>query len=480
MRVAVLLSGYLRVYDNILNFINDEIRKKFDLCDIFLHITKNEKFEDKYDNLIDDDNDIKKIISKINPISVIYESNHTFTTNTIENSTINQWIKLYKLNSIKKIHEEIQNKKYDLVIRLRPDLDIKSKNIFDLKIKKNFVYLPYDSKIDKSKLQNLNDDYICDAIAFGDSEIMDRYFDVFKNLSNYIVEKSLVSETLLFNHLKKNKIKYKKIDLDYSFVLSKCNVFAICGDSGSGKSTLSDILKNYFLDSFSLECDRYHKWERNNENWKSTTHLNPNSNFIEKMKEDVFNLKIGNEIYQVDYNHKTGKFTEKKQISPSNNLIVCGLHTIYDKNINYLYDLKIFMDPQKELKHKWKISRDVIERGYNVEKVVESIRKREEDYEKYILPQKNNADLVVNFYSEKKVDILDYKIKDKLNLRLIVDIGRNVSKVKKILDEKNINFFFEKLDDKYIFEFKEFQDIGDLKFSKGDFYDYIILFIFNI
>ena len=163
------------------------------------------------------------------------------------------------------------------------------------------------------------------------------------------------------------------------------------------------------------------------------------------MKEDVFNLKIGNEIYQVDYNHKTGKFTEKKQISPSNNLIVCGLHTIYDKNINYLYDLKIFMDPQKELKHKWKISRDVIERGYNVEKVVESIRKREEDYEKYILPQKNNADLVVNFYSEKKVDILDYKIKDKLNLRLIVDIGRNVSKVKKILDEKNINFFFEKL-----------------------------------
>jgi uridine kinase len=359
-------------------------------------------------------------------------------------------------------------------------LDIKTENVFDFKIEKDIVYLPSDSKIDKSKLQYLNDEYICDAMAFGDSVVMDKYLDVFQSLTNTISEKTIVSETLLFNYLTKNKINYKKIDLDYSFSLSKCNVFAICGDSGSGKSTLSNILKSYFLDSFSLECDRYHKWERNNKNWKTTTHLNPNSNFIEKMKEDVFNLKIGKEVYQVDYNHKTGKFTEKKQINPANNLIVCGLHTIYDNNINYLYDLKIFMDPQKELKHKWKIARDVSERGYEIEKVIDSIRKREDDYEKYILPQKENADLVVNFFSPKEIDIFNYNTKDELNLRLIVDISRNIEKIKNILYEKRIDFIFERRDNKCIFEFKEFQSIDGLKFTRGDFYDYVTLFVFNI
>ena len=31
-----------------------------------------------------------------------------------------------------------------------------------------------------------------------------------------------------------------------------------------------------------------------------------------KMKNDVFDLKIGNDIYQVDYDHSSGQFTDKK------------------------------------------------------------------------------------------------------------------------------------------------------------------------
>ena len=34
------------------------------------------------------------------------------------------------------------------------------------------------------------------------------------------------------------------------------------------------------------------------------------------MQKDFFDLKIGNTIYQVDYNHSNGKFTEKKEIKP--------------------------------------------------------------------------------------------------------------------------------------------------------------------
>jgi hypothetical protein len=75
VRIAILLSGYLRVYENILKFINTQIKPNFIECDVFLHITKNENEEDKYFNLIDEDLDIKKLVSEINPKSIIIESN---------------------------------------------------------------------------------------------------------------------------------------------------------------------------------------------------------------------------------------------------------------------------------------------------------------------------------------------------------------------------------------------------------------------
>ena len=50
MRAAIIISGYLRVYSDVLNFINNNIKPYTSECDVFLHITKNENEED--DNLI--------------------------------------------------------------------------------------------------------------------------------------------------------------------------------------------------------------------------------------------------------------------------------------------------------------------------------------------------------------------------------------------------------------------------------------------
>jgi uridine kinase len=480
MTAAILISGYLRSYDNIINFIKNEINSYFTQCDTFIHITKNESKEDKYFNLIDEENDVKKIITLLNPKSILIEPNENYSDNKNINSTINQWSKLHRLNEIKKSYETVKHKKYDLVIRLRPDLNITKHNLFSKKYSKNKIYLPFDSKIDKTKLSNLNDEHLCDAFAFGESVLMDKYFSIYENILPNINKYGFVSETLLYHHLNDLNIEYEKLDIDYGFVLSKCNIFAICGDSGSGKSTLSKLLKNFFNDSFTLECDRYHKWERGDNNWSSFTHLNPNANYIEKMKEDVFNLKIGKEIYQVDYDHSTGKFTEKQQIDPSNNLIVCGLHTIYDENINSVYDVKIFMDPQKELKYKWKIIRDVKERGYDIKKVLESIKKRESDYENFILPQKENADIVVNFFSKNEIDINNIEQEDDLGLRLIIKPNFNIEKIKSQLDLMSINYEYRNDGDSCIFTFNTYVPLSNLRYSKNNFYDYIFLFIFNL
>ena len=485
MRIALLIAGYLRSYENNIDYIKKEILNKFKDVDVYLHITKNENEEDKYLNQIEE-SDISFITNELKPISTIIENNTYFSDDKKINNTMNHWNKLHKLNHIKKINESSNGVKYDLVIRYRLDLEIKSENVFDLKID-DYIYIPIDSKIDKTKLINLNDDHICDALSFGKSEIMDEYFKIYEVLPKLIIRHGHVSETILSAYLKNNNLKYKLIDINYSFILSKCNVFAICGDSGSGKSTLSDLLKSSFTDSFKLECDRYHKWERNDTNWTNLTHLNPNANFITKMNEDVFNLKIGNEIYQVDYDHHTGKFTDKQLINPTNNLIVCGLHSLsVDHTVSgdTLYNLKIYMDTDDTLKKKWKISRDVTERGYSVEQVLQNMKKREKDYTKYIDPQKENADLIIRFFTNDTVNFTELEKEPNISLELSIKKSFNINNVLNKLNVLEINYqlITENNLNRIVFEkYEKTNIIDEYKVPiSNNFYDYILFFIFHL
>jgi uridine kinase len=230
-----------------------------------------------------------------------------------------------------------------------------------------------------------------------------------------------------------------------------------------------------------LECDRYHKWERNDDNWKKFTHLNPESNFLTKMNQDIFDLKIGNTIYQVDYDHKTGKFTDKEIIDSSDNIIVCGLHSLYTKDEN-IYDLKIYIDTEEKLKNFWKINRDTKQRGYTLEKSLEQIKSRKEDYYKFIYPQRNKSDLIINFYYEN----LNEEEFDENNISLKIFIKSNY----------DINFLIEKLqnvdldiipelkENFYVLDFKKYKTINILNVGNlpilNNFYDYIMFIIINL
>lgn len=470
MKVALIISGYLRSFEINLDNIKKNIIDKFESTDVYIHITENEKNDDKYLNK-NSNNLNDEIKNKLNPKCLIVEPNFLFSKNIKKNSLYNQWVKFYKLNEIKKINENYHGT-YDLVIKLRPDLyflsDIDFLN-FDLE---KSIYLPKDSKMDKKKLSNLSDGFLCDTFAFGNSKNMDLYFDFFKNL-NYLVKKfGLISETLLYEYLK-DKVKYTKFNLNYQIILSTCNIFAICGDSGSGKSTLSNVIKNFFSNSFTLECDRYHKWERGNLNWDKYTHLNPEANYITKMNEDVFNLKIGNSIYQVDYDHKTGKFTENQLVEASKNTIVCGLHSLYGNN-NHLYNLKIFMDTDEKLKTEWKINRDTKERGHSLEHIKKQILERKNDYEKYIYPQKNKSDLVIRFFLSENNEV---------QLEIMINSKHNVTNILKTLSQNNLNYIIRDESNFIVIKFNEYKDVclwDEPKPQYHNYYDYIIYFILNL
>ena len=478
MRTAILISGYLRTFKTNLPKIKENIIDKLKDVDVYIHLTKNENKEDFYLNSSNLEEDINYINKEINPLSLICEENYDFSDNKKINNTYNLWFKFYKLNEFKKLNEENSNQKYDLVIKYRPDLNILSTNLFNQDFSKKIIYLPKESVIDKNKLSKNDDNYICDIFAYGNSEAMDEYFSIYEDIDNLIEKYGPISETILYHHLINKKIKFNQLDIDYNVILSSCNVFAICGDSGSGKTTLGNILKRYFSSSFMLECDRYHKWERNDDNWNKFTHLNPESNFLTKMNQDIFDLKIGNAIYQVDYDHKTGKFTDKEIIDSSDNIIVCGLHSLYTNDEN-IYDLKIYIDTEEDLKNFWKINRDTKQRGYTLEKSIEQIKSRKEDYYKFIHPQRNKSDLIINFYYENlnEKEFNEKNISLKIFIKPNYDINFLIEKLKNI----DINVTPELKDNFYILDFKKYKTINLSSVSNlpilNNFYDYIMYII---
>lgn len=471
MKAALLISGYLRTIKLNLPSIKKLIVDNFECTDVYIHITKNEFSEDKYLNPNDLTDIIKSIESELSPKVILEETNLTFSHDLKENIAYNTWFKFYKLNRLKKLNEEIDGK-YDIVIKLRPDVNLQS-----IKFKNclNKIHIPKNAIVDKNKLFNINDPYLCDILAYGSSESMDGYFDIYHSLKDLIKKYGPVSETLLFHYLNKCNFEYIEEEIKYEVILSMCNIFAICGDSGSGKTTLGNLLKKYFSNSILLECDRYHKWERHNENWKNYTHLNPNANFISKMQEDVFNLKIKNSIFQVDYDHNTGKFKQPEKIENADNVIVCGLHSLYGDN-KHIYNFSIYMDPDECLKTKWKLDRDIKNRGYTEEKVLKQMSDRKNDYKKYIAPQKNNSDIIVNFFEKEDSSLgLNILINKKHQIENILTTFSKYNIPYKLVLEKNFKLITF---DKYVWcELWNF-GIPDEEYLK--YYNYIFYIILNL
>ena len=76
-------------------------------------------------------------------------------------------------------------------------------------------------------------------------------------------------------------------------------------------------------------------------------------------------------------------------------LIIEGLHPFYDERVAELCDFKIYLDISDEVKFAWKIQRDAAERGHSVESIKASIEARKPDFDAYIDPQKEKADMVI-------------------------------------------------------------------------------------
>ena len=175
-------------------------------------------------------------------------------------------------------------------------------------------------------------------------------------------------------------------------------LFCITGPSGVGKTTISKILSICLghQNTTILSGDDSHLWERNDENWKFITHLNPEANDLKTELKHLSLLKKGEKVSRKIYNHYTGKFTEPQTITPKKNIIYEGLHAMYGE-ISKQADVSFYIEVEPSLKNEWKVSRDSRKRGYTIEEIVKTIESRKQAEKKFIEPQKNNCDVILKF-----------------------------------------------------------------------------------
>ncbi len=176
-------------------------------------------------------------------------------------------------------------------------------------------------------------------------------------------------------------------------------LLALAGDSASGKSTLSRGVEFILgVGRVGRVCtDDYHRFDRADRSERGVTPLAPEANRMDLMAEHLRSLASGASVAKPTYDHHTGTFGPDERVDPGEIIIVEGLLPLADRGVRDAIDVAVFLEPDETLRHRWKLERDVFERGYSPKQVVVELQRREADAAHYIRPQRGFADVVVRF-----------------------------------------------------------------------------------
>ena len=193
-------------------------------------------------------------------------------------------------------------------------------------------------------------------------------------------------------------------------------LLALAGDSASGKSTLSRGIEFILgVDRVGRVCtDDYHRFDRATRAEVGLTPLAPEANRMDLMADHLRALASGRSVTKPTYDHHTGSFGPEEQVAPGEIVIVEGLLPLVDRAVRDAIDVAVFLEPEEDLRRRWKLERDVFERGYSPKQVVEELRRREPDAAQHVRPQRDYADVIVRFHRISAED------DDRLSVRLLV------------------------------------------------------------
>jgi hypothetical protein len=134
---------------------------------------------------------IRSVLPPSTKTSIGHESPHTKKENVLF-----MWYKIWKCNQLRKLYEQINRIRYDVVIRMRFDSTFDEVPVIDPKRKT--VYIPSGGDYEGG---------VCDQFAIADSVTMDIYCELWNEIYRYSTAGiGIHPESLLRKHLDVNRL----------------------------------------------------------------------------------------------------------------------------------------------------------------------------------------------------------------------------------------------------------------------------------
>lgn len=188
-------------------------------------------------------------------------------------------------------------------------------------------------------------------------------------------------------------------------------LIGIAGGTASGKTTIAKAIDDAFEahEVIIIRQDNYYRAQDhlNTEERLKTNYDHPNAFDFELLKMHLKLLLKGESIEQPNYDftlHNRSKITSTT--SPSRVIVLEGILSLADSELNSLMDIKVFVDTEADLRFIRRLLRDTAERGRTVEQSIQQyLDTAKPGHDTFVEPSKKLADIIIPYTSHNTVAI---------------------------------------------------------------------------
>ena len=177
-------------------------------------------------------------------------------------------------------------------------------------------------------------------------------------------------------------------------------VIGIAGGTGSGKTTMINKIKKEFNNEITILSHDFYYSKNSHLPFEEREKLNydhPNAFDTGLMVEHIKQLKEGKSIQRPVYDFVIhNRRDETVRVQPAKVIIVEGILIFENKELLNLFDMKVFIDTDPDVRIIRRILRDVRERGRSLDSVINQyLTTVKLMHEEFVEPSKKNADIII-------------------------------------------------------------------------------------
>lgn len=199
-------------------------------------------------------------------------------------------------------------------------------------------------------------------------------------------------------------------------------IIGVAGGTGSGKTTLAhQIINSLNADDVLLLSHDYYYKDYENLSFEDRSQKNfdhPDSFDTDLLIADLVKLKAWQEINHPTYDYTVHRRSNWVKEQPRRVIVVEGILIFENEQLRDLFDVKIFVDTDADIRFIRRLCRDVNERARSMDSVVNQYLSTVKPmHDRFVEPSKRYADVIVpeGGHNTVALDMVVNNIKSKLN-----------------------------------------------------------------